>query len=168
MWAERPAPAKRELMLKISLVEKDVVRFWGKVRVGNRKQCWPWLGGKDRDGYGDFKAEKRHYRAHRVSFTLMRGPVPEEKELDHDCRLRSCCNPWHLTAKTTRENILEARSLNPAAINTRKTHCKHGHLLLKENLRVYTRSNGYTERKCRTCHRLRQQKSRCAVQTRRP
>lgn len=42
--------------------------------------------------------------AHRVTYTLLRGRIPEGMELDHLCRNTTCVNPWHLEPVTGEEN----------------------------------------------------------------
>lgn len=54
--------------------------------------------------------------------------------LDHLCRVRGCVNPAHLEIVDNTTNIL--RGEGPTAQNARKTHCKRGHELNAENVRV--------------------------------
>jgi len=51
----------------------DPSRFWAKVdRSAGPNACWPWLGKKDRDGYGEFEFKARpnrwQWRAHRFAY----------------------------------------------------------------------------------------------------
>lgn len=76
--------------------------------VGRSPDCWRWLGGVKANGYGMF-AIKRDNRwtkanAHRYAYELFVGPIPDEWEVDHLCRVRSCVNPDHLEVVTLREN----------------------------------------------------------------
>jgi len=95
--------------------------------------CWLWTAGKSA-GYGRSRYERgKTRRAHRRVYELLIGPVPEGLELDHLCRNRACCNPWHLEPVTHRENILRGES--PMALCAKKTTCvaghpfsKHGHI----------------------------------------
>ena len=63
--------------------------------------CWIWLFRCDPDGYGRSSGRK----AHRLSYLFFRGPIPVGLQLDHLCRVRSCCNPEHLEAVTPGENV---------------------------------------------------------------
>lgn len=49
-------------------------------------------------------------RAHRLAFQLVKGPIPEGLSILHSCDNPPCCNPAHLTAGTTKENVQDAIS----------------------------------------------------------
>jgi hypothetical protein len=42
---------------------------------------------------------RRTVYAHRLSFTLFVGPIPDGHDVDHRCKVRCCINPGHLQAK---------------------------------------------------------------------
>jgi hypothetical protein len=110
--------------------------------------CWRWTSARQGDQrYGVFQL--RHHKqvmAHRLAYELFAGPIPSGYQIDHLCKNTICVNPEHLEAVTPRVNTL--RSDNPPARNSQKTHCKRGHPLVAENLRV---SPG--RRVCATCRR---------------
>ena len=119
-------------------------RFWTKVQApASGGGCWVWTVAKYENGYGQFWDGSRNVRAHRFSYELHRGPIPEGLQLDHLCRNPSCVNPSHLEAVTQRENIL--RGVGLGAQRARQTHCINGHEL------VYIPGSG--RRRCRTCSR---------------
>jgi hypothetical protein len=72
--------------------------------------CQLWLGtlgSGDPDGsnkYGYFALDNKDWRAHRLSYTLFKGPIPEGYVVDHICRETRCVNPAHLEAVTPQEN----------------------------------------------------------------
>jgi len=124
-------------------------RFWEK--VDKTETCWLWTAGKSAAGYGAFWPQWRtHVPAHRWAYEALVGPIPDELEVDHLCRVPSCVNPSHLEPVTHRENIL--RGLTWGAANAAKSHCINGHPLNGDNL-IPTREN---ERRCRQCDRDRQ------------
>lgn len=129
-------------------------RFFAKVRVAENG-CWEWTGARDDDGYGYFRPpDGKIYRAHRVSYEICFGPIPDGLCTDHLCRNRSCVNPMHLEPVTWRENVL--RGDTGPARNLAKTHCHKGHPLSGENL--YVRPNGW--RICKECRRQYKPKNR--------
>lgn len=107
-------------------------RFWMKVRVAPANECWEWLASRDRHGYGKFKPVSRTWTlAHRASYRLHVGPIPDGLVLDHLCRNTSCVNPGHLEAVTQVENM--RRGVFP---NSLKTECPQGHPYNEENTAV--------------------------------
>jgi hypothetical protein len=117
-------------------------RFWAKVdkRTGG---CWLWRGAITERGYGQFYWGPGQYRrAHRVSWDLLRGPIPPGLQLDHLCREKLCVNPDHLEPVTARENL--ARS---PLTNGNKTHCPQGHEYTADNT-ILTKQG---KRKCKAC-----------------
>jgi len=71
--------------------------------------CWIWLGTKQLKtlkGYG-LCGNKL---AHRMSYELFKGRIPDWLEIDHLCRNKCCVNPEHLEAVTHSENLKRNKS----------------------------------------------------------
>lgn len=62
--------------------------------------CWLWAGADNGGGYGKFRGKY----AHRVSYEMRNGAIPEGLHLDHLCRVPCCVNPDHLEPVTNQEN----------------------------------------------------------------
>lgn len=67
--------------------------------------CWIWTGCIKDNGYGAVAHGGSKFHVHRVMYELHVGPIPAGFDLDHLCRVRSCCNPAHLEPVTRSENI---------------------------------------------------------------
>jgi hypothetical protein len=142
-------------------------RFLSKVSV-LPNGCWRWVADarSARGGYGVFTlAGVDNVLAHRWAFEHWVGPIPDGHYVDHfrypqdGCIGPPCVNPEHLRPATPRENVLRGDTF--AARNAAKTHCKRGHPLSGDNLRIGTRGN----RLCRCCARLfaRERRARTSV-----
>jgi len=145
-----PIPTRGSDMSKRTVEE----RFWSKVDRRGDDECWEWTASMYPTGYGHFSIMGQGIRAHRFSYELLVGPIPEGMVIDHLCRTPLCVNPAHLEPVTQRENVL--RGVGLPAENARKTHCKHGHELAGANLSLFG-----GKRRCLAC-RARWQRERHA------
>lgn len=107
------------------LSPEQVEQFWSKVdRTG---PCWLWNAHKDGRGYGSFAVQGITYKAHRVAWTIVNGPIPEGMILCHDCPggdNPACVNPAHIFLGDARANAQDAmkkgRTRLPSADQKRK------------------------------------------------
>lgn len=79
--------------------------FKAKVDIDfNEIDCFLWRGAKDKNGYGLLKADKKMHRAHRISYNLYKGEIPENFVVMHKCDNPPCVNPYHLSVGTINDN----------------------------------------------------------------
>lgn len=127
---------------------KSRIRFFWS-RINKTDKCWLWIGAKLISGYGylylqNGKQSRKKVLAHRFSYILHYGKIPNGKELDHICRIKNCVNPKHLEPVTSKENTY--RGTNPKIIIMHRRiltgFCKNGHSVNEWNKK---------DRRCRLC-----------------
>jgi hypothetical protein len=86
--------------------------FWNKVdKSGGTDACWPWTGSDrpDSGGHGNFGGNYFGTTlAHRISWILANGPVPDGLNVLHNCPVTHnplCCNPRHLIIGDQKKNV---------------------------------------------------------------
>lgn len=88
-------------------------RLMAFVSVDEATGCWNWTGAINGAGYGTVgvgTAEEGKDFAHRVSWRLFRGQIPDGNFVCHHCDNKLCINPDHLFTGTHQDNLNDAVS----------------------------------------------------------
>jgi len=70
----------------------------------NKDDCWLWTGPKNPKGYGQLKINGKMVAAHRFSWELINGPIPNGLFICHKCDVRNCVNPSCMFLGTLQQN----------------------------------------------------------------
>jgi hypothetical protein len=125
--------------------------FQDKIKI-TESGCWEWTKGKVSYGYGVAWYKGQGCRAHRLSYQLYFGEIPDGLCICHKCDNPTCINPEHLFLGTNKDNIRD-RDAKGHNANDRKKYCKFGHEFTIDNTYNYCGS-----RYCKMCHCLRSKK----------
>jgi hypothetical protein len=144
-----------------------VIRDWllkimRKAVLDEATGCMPWRGQIEKKrrsprsftsgGYGRISFEKSRYgklgmiRPHVVAWMLRNGWIPEDKQIDHLCRNRACCNVEHLELVLHGENARRS-PLTPQG----KSFCAKGHPFDMIRKRTGWGNKSGFSRACRVC-----------------
>lgn len=96
-------------------VTSDMRRLMAKTR--RTDGCWFWTGTFYRQNgaktYGQFWLDGRRTGAHRASYLLHKGPIPDGLDVMHSCDVKACVNPAHLSVGTRSQNLRDAKQSDP-------------------------------------------------------
>lgn len=83
-------------------------RFLSKIEKNPETDCWIWTACQFDFGYGKFRHNGQMCLAHRVSFEIFKGPIPDGLDVLHNCPAGDnplCVNPDHLKLGDHQDNM---------------------------------------------------------------
>lgn len=146
----------------MSLMPEVAKRFWLKVEPVKLESsaCWNWIA--SRRGimkYGSFWFDNFNQNAHRVSWSLHCGPIPEGLWVLHHCDNPQCVRPSHLFIGNHTDNMHDCHEKGRNSFYQKyglRNHCSKGH--------PYEPSTLYIDpiggRVCKICRRITEKRKR--------
>ena len=106
--------------------QKFVDRFNLKWQIDKASGCWNWTAALAGKGYGQMKLPKQRKQgyAHRLSYMIHKGEIPNGKYVCHTCDNPKCVNPDHLFLGTSKDNQQDMKSKGRHLYGERNTEHK--------------------------------------------
>lgn len=127
----------------------SINKFWSKVKKSN--DCWEWTGAYNGKGYGQLSINGVTVFAHRYSWQLHNGPIPEGMQVLHCCDNRRCVRPDHLFLGTHEDNMRDmvekGRQARPRGV--KNPQCKIDESIVRTIVKM--RKAGILQREIAEC-----------------
>jgi hypothetical protein len=113
-------------------------------RVNKTAKCWEWTGSLNGKGYGQIYTAERNgpMLAHRLSYELHCGPVPEGAHVLHKCDNPICVRPGHLFLGDQAMNMADKMAKKRHRYGVSRGEAHGCSLLTEEQVRAIRASTG--------------------------
>lgn len=98
--------------------------FRAYVTISDTDDCIAWGGTRQSSGYGEFSCLGIKYLAHRFSYSLHNGEIPDGMFVRHTCDNPPCVNPRHLLMGPPALNVQDMVSRDRHSRGERNGHAK--------------------------------------------
>ena len=108
----------------MNTLNNQEARFYKKIKIVE-SGCWEWQAARynNKHMYGSFSYNGKKTLAHRASYVIYNGDIPNGLLVCHTCDNEKCVNPNHLFLGTQKDNMQDMIS---------KNRSKHNHRISKE------------------------------------
>lgn len=115
--------------------------FQSMVVQGGADDCWPWIGARDRHGYGQLKRGRRMLKAHRIAAEIA-GLRVTGLCVCHTCDNPPCCNPSHLFVGTHADNAADRNRKGRTVLASQVGSLNGNARLTEDDVRAIRRAGG--------------------------
>ena len=150
-----PGRSEAEVKAEARTLAAAGPRFWPRVKVGSKTECWAWTGPALPFGHGTWDGPYGKTTAHRYAWALANAGMPAlGVVIRHKCDNPICCNPNHLEPGSQEENVRDMIERGRATFTD--ALCRNGHDRTPDNTLI--RADG--TRRCKECSRAQQAERR--------
>lgn len=117
------------------ILNTDKNRFYFNIAFNSDNDCMEWKGTKKKNGYGQFETlNKKWVHAHRHSYSIFNGKIPQGICVLHKCDNRICVNPEHLFLGTKKDNTQDMINKGRRGVTSLKGEKNHKSKLLESDV----------------------------------
>jgi hypothetical protein len=121
-------------------------------------ECWEYSAYRNKHGYGYFSINGKQIGAHRASWILHFGPIPEGVQVLHRCDNPPCFRPDHLFLGNQTANMQDCLTKGRFKAPPKLEYCRKGlhkmegyNVLHREIRKNFDKTKTYYGRQCRAC-----------------
>jgi len=119
---ENQLKAREQYLLNETEDQKSnwLKKHYEKFVIRDEGNCWEWSGSKI-NGYANFNHRGKIMKAHRASWIIHNGPIPDSMFVLHKCDVRHCSNPDHLFLGTHTDNMRDMAKKHRTGVRCKLT-----------------------------------------------